>query len=281
MPWPVTNGRTESLHVKIEPMESREGELTLTINSAARFHCAPDWSWDTSATPLADRDLWVVLSGRGTLVSGENHADARGAAAEPYEIGRGDAFVLGGRRPVRATHDPSDPLTVVAVHFSGEDNLPFHARITPIEFLAGVLDRLLRCRLRGDTRAAHRLLGVALDEVRLAAAAPASGRDAVRDLADRIRERPGDAWSVGEMAEAASVSPQYLGRLFREQTGRSPKEYILETRMEAARAYLRGSSLPMKRIAAELGFHDEFHFSRSFRVRLGFSPSLYRSGGPG
>ncbi|MFW5689946.1 MAG: helix-turn-helix domain-containing protein [Spirochaetota bacterium] len=238
------------------------------INSAARFHCAPDWSWDTSGLEFSDRDLWVVLAGRGTLAWG----------ADRYVLARGDVFVLDGSRRVRAGHRPDDPLTVVAVHFDGGGELPGHVRIAPIEFLAGVLERLLRCRLRGDAAAAERWLEVALSEVEEAEhAPPTTSDDLVATLADQIRERPGDDWRVSEIAGRAGISPQHLGRLFRERTGSSPKEYVLGARIEAARAYLRGSSLPIKRIARELGFHDEFHFSRSFRSRVGTSPAAYRS----
>ncbi len=242
----------------------------VSINSAARFHCAPDWSWDTGRHPITDRDLWAVLAGIGSLRIGRTR----------FPLSRGDVFVLGGR--VRATHEPSDPLTVVAVHFDGGGELPTHTRIAPIEFLAGVLDRLLRARLRGDGEAAAKWLAVALAEVREVGSGsrPDSARELVASLADRIRERPGDDWRVAVLAEQAHLSTQYLGRLFREQTGKPPKEYVLEARVEAARAYLRGSSLPVKRIADELGFHDEFHFSRSFKRRVGVSPARYRAATP-
>ena len=242
------------------------------INSAARFHCAPDWSWDTRRNEIIDRDLWTVLAGTGSLQRGRTR----------FALARGDVFVLGPTTRVRATHRPDDPLTVVAVHFDGGGPLPDHVRVTPIEFLAGLLERLLQARLRGDGVEAVRWLAVALDEVRSAARSPRTGsvRDHVATLADRIRERPGDDWRVGGLAEAAGVSPQYLARVFREETGRSPKEYVIQARMEAARAYLSGSSLPIKRIADELGFHDEFHFSRSFKRRIGMSPGRYRLATP-
>ena len=244
----------------------------VSINSAARFHCAPDWSWDTGRHPMTDRDLWTVLAGTGSLRIGR----AR------FPLSRGDVFVLDASSRVRATHDPGDPLTVVAVHFDGGGALPTHTRIAPIEFLAGVLDRLLRARLRGDGEAAAKWLEVALAEVREVGSSsrPDSARELVASLADRIRERPGDDWRVAVLAEQADLSTQYLGRLFREHTGKPPKEYVLEARIEAARAYLRGSSLPIKRIADELGFHDEFHFSRSFKRRVGESPARYRAATP-
>lgn len=257
-----------------------KSNMALVINSAARFHCAPDWSWDTGARPMADRDLWTVLAGRGRLWRPDSPEPAR------YTLGRGDVFVLDGRIRIGASHDPADPLTVVAVHFEGGGPLPFHVRAMPVEFLAGILDRLLRCRLQGDEAAAVRWLAAALDELRMvdaqtAAAGDGTMRDALARLTDQIRERPGDDWRVAEMAGRLNRSPQHLGRLFRSLTGRSPRQYVLDARIEAARAYLRGSSLPLKRIAAELGFHDEFHFSRQFRQRAGRSPAQYRAETPG
>lgn len=250
-------------------MESgpKDPDGRLQINSAARFHCAPDWSWDTAGVDFTDRDLWVVLSGSGELLRAE----------ERFRLTRGDAFILDGSHRIRASHRKDAPLTVVAVHFSGGGPLPLHVRMAPIGFLAGVLDRLLRCRLRADHDTAHRWLQAALDEIcSEALSAPQTRRDLIGSLADRIREQPGDDWRIGPLAEAAGMTPQHLGRLFREYTGRSPKEYLLDARLEAARAYLRGSSLTIKRIASELGFHDEFHFSRMFHSRVGVSPTMYR-----
>ncbi len=256
--------------------------MELRINSAARFHCASDWSWDTVRTPMTDRDLWAVLAGRGTLRSLPADASSHDRdEGRTYPLDRGDVFVLDGTSRILAEHDPNEPLTVVAVHFEGEGALPFHVRIAPMEFLAGILDRVLRCRLQADDAAALRWLHAALDEIganarQAAASRPDSTREAVSRLADQIRERPGDDWRVGLLADRAHRSPQHFTRVFRSLTGKSPKEYVLEARVEAARAYLRGSSLPVKRIAAELGFHDEFHFSRQFSRRIGMSPSRYR-----
>jgi AraC-like DNA-binding protein len=47
--------------------------------------------------------------------------------------------------------------------------------------------------------------------------------------------------------------------------------------MDRAAARLRVDDSPLKEIAAELGFCDEFHFSKLFKRRTGLSPSAYRT----
>ena len=243
------------------------------INSAARFHCAPDWSWDTRAVTMPDRDVWVVVGGLGRMT---RFAPER----EVVRLARGDVFVLGEDDKVLAEHDPSEPLIVIAVHFEGGPDLGTHYRVQPIEFLAGLLDRCLRARLLADPDAACRWLDLALNEIGSSTAGRdrtgAARDDAVRSLMDEIRDRPGDDWRVSTIADRMGVSQQHAGRLFRESSGRSPKEYVIEARTQAAKAYLEGSSLPVKRIAMELGYHDEFHFSRQFGGRVGMSPSAWR-----
>ena len=243
----------------------------LTINSAARFHCSSDWSWDTGPDGFADRDLWVVLAGEGEL----RVADAS------WSVSRGDTFVLPPRTHVIGRHTPSRPLTVVAVHFDGGGALPTHVRVLPVEFLAGTLDRLLRARLHGRDEEAGRWLEAAFDErssATVKAFRPGTLVDLVREMSDRIRDRPGDDWNVAALAQEAGVSTQHLGRVFARVAGRSPRSFITQARIEAARALLRGTSLPLKRIAAELGFHDEFHLSRQFKRVAGRSPAAYRAG---
>ncbi|TVR61635.1 MAG: AraC family transcriptional regulator [Spirochaetaceae bacterium] len=241
----------------------------LSINSAARFSCSPDWSWDTGPAGLSDRDLWAVLSGVGTLTVGQ----------KPYEVGRGDVFVLPPRVRIVGRHDPSRPLIVVGVHFSGGGELPFHVKVVPVEFLAGILDRVVRNNLLRRRSDAETWLHVGLAEIRTAAVAGASGTlvEAVSVACDRIRDRPGDDWRVSDIAASAGVSQQHLGRVFVKHTGLSPRAFIVHARISAAQAYLRGTSLPAKRIADELGFHDESHFSRQFSRLVGVPPSAYRS----
>jgi AraC-like DNA-binding protein/mannose-6-phosphate isomerase-like protein (cupin superfamily) len=253
-------------------MENSRGVISaaraITINSAARFRCAPDWSWDTGAG-FRDYDLWVVLEGRGSLA----------APGQTLDLARGDAFVLSPRTRYVANHEPSDPLSVIAVHFEADEPVEVaeHRRVVPAEFLAGVLERLLRAHVQGSRDEAVFWLRAALTELASVDAADASHAGAgLTELIAEIRERPGDRWEPRELAAKLGYSQQHFARLFRAATGWPPGAFVVRARVAAAQAYLRGSSLPIKRIAAILGYHDEFHFSNQFTKHAGVRPSTYR-----
>jgi transcriptional regulator GlxA family with amidase domain len=67
---------------------------------------------------------------------------------------------------------------------------------------------------------------------------------AVHRVQDAVCERPGHAWTAEAMAEVAHVTPRHLSRLFREQAGISPREYVERVRCALAdEARTRGASV--------------------------------------
>jgi AraC-like DNA-binding protein len=81
-----------------------------------------------------------------------------------------------------------------------------------------------------------------------------------------------------QIAEANGISTRYMYRLFR-QSGTSVSKWIWERRLKASRENLLDPALMalhIREIAYQCGFNDAAHFSRSFRVRFGISPSNQR-----
>ena len=72
------------------------------------------------------------------------------------------------------------------------------------------------------------------------------------------------------------LSYRQLARLFRDQTGMSPKAYQLQRRIAEAKHLLCETELPALSIALELGFPSAQHFATQFRKVVGMSPSRYR-----
>ncbi|MGN1345760.1 MAG: helix-turn-helix domain-containing protein [Eubacteriales bacterium] len=75
---------------------------------------------------------------------------------------------------------------------------------------------------------------------------------------------------------AGGLSEQYLCRLFKQSTGMRPIEYILRRRINAARAYLEKTDLPIPSIALAAGFNNTSYFYRNFRRFVNMSPLTYR-----
>lgn len=85
------------------------------------------------------------------------------------------------------------------------------------------------------------------------------------------------ALTVDEIAQAAFTSPATLSRRFRQEVGKTPRQYAEDMVFHAARRLLADTTRPLAQISEELGFGDPFYFSRRFRQRVGEPPSHYRS----
>ena len=83
--------------------------------------------------------------------------------------------------------------------------------------------------------------------------------------------------SVDLLARTVNMSPSYLTRLFREQTGRSPASFVREVRLRRAYELVQTTFLSIKEVMAAVGWNDPSHFSRDFRRRFGLSPRALRA----
>lgn len=81
---------------------------------------------------------------------------------------------------------------------------------------------------------------------------------------------------VTELAEYAGIDRSYLSRLFKEQKGRSPQQYILKLKMEAAAQHLKKKELSVKEVALCVGYEDPLEFSKQFHRQFQVSPTEWR-----
>jgi AraC-like DNA-binding protein len=78
------------------------------------------------------------------------------------------------------------------------------------------------------------------------------------------------------LASIIGFSKNYVGEYFKQQTGTSIRQYILDYRLELVKIRLQYSDLTISEIAHELDFSDESHLSNLFKKYFSLSPSLYR-----
>ena len=95
---------------------------------------------------------------------------------------------------------------------------------------------------------------------------------AIRYIGDRVHERI----SIGELARLTSVSPYYFIRLFKRETGYTPHEYMVLSRVNRASFLLRNSGLSVEEIGAQCGFSNIGAFCTVFKRYMKVSPLQYR-----
>lgn len=98
---------------------------------------------------------------------------------------------------------------------------------------------------------------------------------AVQRMQDYIAEHLAEDIRLSQLAQASAFSPWYSYRLFREQLGLSPAEYIRKLRLSQAAVRLREGDGRITDIAFDLGFSSLDTFTRAFFREFGRNPSEY------
>lgn len=86
-----------------------------------------------------------------------------------------------------------------------------------------------------------------------------------------------DTLTVKEIADHVFVSPTYLCFLYKKQTGKTLKQFILDIRMQKAKALLLDTNMKIGDIAASLGYMNQNYFTRIFTSYYGTTPSIFRN----
>jgi AraC-like DNA-binding protein len=91
-----------------------------------------------------------------------------------------------------------------------------------------------------------------------------------------VLNRPAAAHTVATLAGVAGMSRSTFARQFVDAFEMSPMEFVAKTRLYHAANMLRTSKLPIKVVAASIGFSSRSHFSRAFRDAYGKDPTAFR-----
>lgn len=83
---------------------------------------------------------------------------------------------------------------------------------------------------------------------------------------------------IGLLARIAGLSRAHFCRLFHQETGQTPSNYVTHLRLQRACSLLRGTQLPVDIIAGQCGFAGASYFGKVFHKVFGIAPSAYRDG---
>jgi transcriptional regulator GlxA family with amidase domain len=122
--------------------------------------------------------------------------------------------------------------------------------------------------------APHRQGGQAQFIERPLPVSPSDGRlSRVLDWVSRNLDAPHD---LDALAERAAMSRRNFTRHFRQATGMSFKQWLLEQRLAHARSLLEGSDAPVDMVAQQAGFGSALSLRQHFKTALQTSPAAYR-----
>jgi AraC family transcriptional regulator len=85
-----------------------------------------------------------------------------------------------------------------------------------------------------------------------------------------------DDVGLDDLAAIANLSAKHFARAFRQSTGMAPHRWLIERRIDHAKALLMEAGLNLAEIALTCGFADQSHFTAAFRKSVGVTPAIFR-----
>lgn len=100
--------------------------------------------------------------------------------------------------------------------------------------------------------------------------------DSIQDVKNYIAENLNEKLTVQRLADESHMSTSHFSRVFKQQTGFSPYDYVLITRLNKAKYLLQKTEMSVSSIAYETGFNSESNFICFFTDNEGISPGKFR-----
>lgn len=136
---------------------------------------------------------------------------------------------------------------------------------------------IVTAKSSGNDKRAGILFDLLLNELSIATKTPGNTL-----IADKIRimihQNPEKFFSNSELANMANVSVKTAEMKFKDTYNTTIHQYMLNYKIEQAISYFKiFPEMSLKNIAYNLGFYDEYHFSKQFKKVTGYSPSYYKT----
>ncbi|MGM9680680.1 MAG: helix-turn-helix domain-containing protein [Eubacteriales bacterium] len=208
-----------------------------------------------------------------------------------YPISKGDSYFLRKRLECVYYSNPDNPLKKVWINCAGsvvdalvdfcrlEDSVVI-AKVNTEHYFHAVLRLLEDIGNLGKYETYRQSIHRIADILSTVSYAAASLSPAERDLPSRVRKLIDDSpyyrISLEEIGISEHYSLRHINRVFCEQYGVTPKQYILRRKIETAKNMLSGGRHSLKEIAELLGFCDEHHFMNTFKRMTGVSAGAWR-----
>jgi AraC family transcriptional regulator len=99
----------------------------------------------------------------------------------------------------------------------------------------------------------------------------------LRRVADFIEANLEHNLTLAEIAQEAELSLYHFARAFKQTTGMTPIQFLMQQRIERAKQLLARSEMPLSEIALNVGFKNQSHFTTLFRKFTEMTPKAWRN----
>ncbi len=210
-----------------------------------------------------------------------------------YELQPNTYFIIPKNIPHRYHSHENNPWTIYWVHFTGDiaenlyerdllDNEPAvhpipydENRIKLFEHIYAVLETSVNDKEMEIVN--FNLLHFVSSMIYYREANPATYKtDAISNSIAYMKKNINERFGIEELAEQQNISVSHYSRSFKQKTGSSPINYFNQLKIQKSCQFLHFTDQSIKEICKELGFDDQYYFSRLFRNIIGISPSQYK-----
>lgn len=99
----------------------------------------------------------------------------------------------------------------------------------------------------------------------------------VNKVQDYIAQHYAEDVKLDDLAALVAMAPSAFSRFFKQHTGRSPMDYIIDVRVGVAARLLVDTSTSVSEICYASGFNNLSNFNRTFKARRGYAPRDFRA----
>ncbi|MBQ8822418.1 MAG: helix-turn-helix transcriptional regulator [Lachnospiraceae bacterium] len=263
--------------------------LPFQYNFAGRF-TAPGSEWMHLTRQLFDFELFVVTE--GVLYIAENEVE--------YAVKKGEYLLM---PPTQKQHGyrtgdcsfywlhfyPSSAFELLEVENAGAAQdatsliVPVYGELQSFERMVVLMKQLQDSERRYGMRSLNNFsTSVILAELSAQASIyrkydnSDNSSQLYNDIADYIRLNVCSNLKVADVADYFGYNEKYLTTYFKKWSKVSIKQFILQTKMESAKAQLSETNHSISQIGYNIGYSDPHNFTNAFKKVTGLTPSDYR-----
>lgn len=226
------------------------------------------------------------------VATGYGHA---GIKKENYSLGPGDFIFLPAKTKHYYRSDEKNPWSIYWIHFSGNtateivNTMLLHqgsykGSVETGSVRASLFDEIYRNLERGyaieNLLFASMALSYFISSFIFNSNYHQPEGEKKEDIIDRsinfMQQNFNKPLTLHEIAQSISMSASHFSYLFKNKTGYSPIEYFNHLKIQKACQYVLFTDLRIKEIASQVGFDDQYYFSRLFSKLMGIAPLEYR-----